>query len=104
MADTSHSFLLHTHLNRYFLHILNVFREAEISEEALLAMAEETIKKVCWSVSLPNIPQLVGNNERSIEDMSLDELDELEDEESEKLAQQYRYDCTASPGCVLRLH
>lgn len=53
-------------------------KEAEITEDDLLALAEESIKK------------LVGNAEKSVEDMTLEELDELEDEESEKIAQQYR--------------
>lgn len=51
-------------------------KEAEISEDAVIAMMEKTIKQ--------------KSGVKEMEDMTLDELDELEDEEEERILQQYK--------------
>merc|ERR1712058_156850 len=51
-------------------------KEAEVNEEDLVAMLEETIR--------------VKSGVKRMEDMDLDELDELEDEEEEKILLQMR--------------
>jgi len=50
--------------------------EPEISEEALIAMMDKTIKE--------------KTGQKDLEDMNLDELDELEDEEDERVLAEYR--------------
>eukprot|EP00047_Mylnosiga_fluctuans_P003915 m.231662 g.231662 ORF g.231662 m.231662 type:complete len:434 (-) comp12249_c0_seq1:117-1418(-) len=55
--------------------------EAEITEEQLIALAEEAAQRVIAKTE---------TGEKDIEDLSLDELDELEDEETERIAQEYR--------------
>ena len=51
-------------------------KEAEISEDAIVAMIEDTIDR--------------KQNGKRMDDMDLDELDELEDSEDEEVLQQYR--------------
>ena len=42
------------------------------------------------------VQQRTGQQTKAIEDMTLDELDELEDEEDDRMLQQYRYKWTLS--------
>ena len=51
-----------------------------MSEDQLIDLVEETVQKK------------TGNVVKSYEDMTLDELEELEDEEDERVLLQYRYD------------
>merc|ERR1711874_946029 len=51
-------------------------REAEVTEEQLLAMVEQTIKE--------------KSGKKDLDEMDLDELDELEDEEEERILMQMR--------------
>lgn len=51
-------------------------KEAEITEDAIVAMLEDTIDR--------------KQNGKRMDDMNLDELDELEDSEDEEVLQQYR--------------
>ena len=51
-------------------------KEAEVTEEDLIAMVEKTIKQ--------------KSGQKDLDEMDLDELDELEDEEEEKILLQMR--------------
>ena len=51
-------------------------KEKEVTEDDVVAMLEETIAK--------------KTGEKAMEDMTLDELDELEDEEEERILEGYR--------------
>ena len=54
-------------------------KEKEITEDEIVDLLEETVAKK------------TGNVVKSYEDMTLDELDELEDEEEERVLAHYRY-------------
>ena len=58
-------------------------KEAEITEEQIQKMLDETLEK------RTNLNQEEGRSKK-IDDMSLDELDELEDSEDEEVLEQYR--------------
>ena len=55
-----------------------ILPEKEVSEDQLIDLVEETVQKK------------TGNVVKSYEDMTLDELEELEDEEDERVLLQYR--------------
>lgn len=55
--------------------------EAAINEETIVQMVEQTVKE----------REAKGEGkEKALEDMTLDELDEMEDEEDERILLQYR--------------
>ncbi|GAB0095725.1 Viral IAP-associated factor homolog [Sergentomyia squamirostris] len=54
-------------------------KEAEITEDTIVSMLEETIEK-----------KVGGESGKKLEDMNLDELDELEDSEDEAVLEEYR--------------
>lgn len=58
-------------------------KEQEVTEEQIAELLEETIQK--------------KTGEKTLEDMTLDELDALEDDEDERILLEYRY----AHGCVL---
>lgn len=65
----------------------------QIDEELLVAMAEESAKKVInrtRSVDLQKVMGRLNGEQKPIEDMDLDELDLLEDDETERIAAEYR--------------
>jgi hypothetical protein len=68
--------------------------EAEITEEQIIALAEEAAQRVFHPPTpSPKCVQVIAKTEtgqKDIEDLTLDEIDELEDEETEKIAQEYR--------------
>ena len=53
-------------------------KEGEVTEDQLINLLEETVQKK------------TGNVVKAYEDMTLDELEELEDEEDERVLLQYR--------------
>lgn len=53
-------------------------KEGEVTEDQLIDLLEETVQKK------------TGNVVKAYEDMTLDELEELEDEEDERVLLQYR--------------
>lgn len=46
---------------------------------------------VCVQVVEQTVQEKTGNTGKAFEDMTLDELDEFEDEEDERILQQYRF-------------
>ncbi|EDW40167.1 GL25063 [Drosophila persimilis] len=59
-------------------------KEAEITEDQIQALMDEAIQR------RTNLPHSEGQRDKKINDMSLDELDELEDSEDEAVLEQYR--------------
>lgn len=59
-------------------------KEAEITEDQIQAMMNDVIQR------RTDLPPQEGQRDKRIDDMSLDELDELEDSEDEAVLEQYR--------------
>lgn len=59
-------------------------KEAEITEDQIQAMMNDVIQR------RTDLPPQEGQRDKLIDDMSLDELDELEDSEDEAVLEQYR--------------
>lgn len=59
-------------------------KEAEITEDQIQAMMNDVIQR------RTDLPPQEGQRDKMIDDMSLDELDELEDSEDEAVLEQYR--------------
>ncbi|KAH8380465.1 hypothetical protein KR009_010837, partial [Drosophila setifemur] len=59
-------------------------KEAAITEDQIQAMMSDAIQR------RTDLPQSEGQRDKMIDDMSLDELDELEDSEDEAVLEQYR--------------
>lgn len=56
-------------------------KEGEVTEDQLITMVEETVQRKTTGLNVV----------KAYEDMTLDELEELEDEEDERVLLQYRY-------------
>ncbi|EDW72896.1 uncharacterized protein Dwil_GK17253 [Drosophila willistoni] len=59
-------------------------KEAEITEDQIQAMLDDAIQR------RTDLPAQEGQRDKKIDDMSLDELDELEDSEDEAVLEEYR--------------
>ena len=57
-------------------------KEGEVTEDQLIDMVEETVQRKTTGIKVV----------KAYEDMTLDELEELEDEEDERVLLQYRYE------------